>query len=241
MKHPEKCYGRSAILNGASMIRRACVLVACALALMPSNNAAGRTAQDHTPDRDLQVAGPLVGGRQLAVKPFSTLPKGVLYLRFENFPTTDVAQRTATPASAVVEWAGKVWLITLGPRGQRSSRGTFVAEIGPVPPVPRAASYVLDVNEADFGADMKAQVARQVHTHPGPEIFYLLTGEQCLETPKGTMRARAGEGMVAPADTPMQLNIVGSTRRDAFFVVVHDFAKPRMTLSDWHPTGACDK
>lgn len=224
------------------MIRRACVLAAYAsLVLTPSDSAAARTAQDPTPDHGLQVVLPLVGGRQLAVKPFSTLPTGVLYLRFETFPTTDAAQRTATPASAVVEWAGKVWLITLAPRGQRTSGGTFIAEIGPVPSVPRAVRYVLDVNEADFGAEMKAQVARQVHTHPGPEIFYLLTGEQCLETPNGTMRARAGQGMVAPADTPMQLNIVGSTRRDALFVVVHDPAKPRMTLSDWQPTGACDR
>jgi hypothetical protein len=208
---------------------------------MSLGSAAPGTPQEPSQDHGLQVTGPLVVGRQLAVKPFRILPEGVLYLRFENFPTTNAAQRTATPTSAVVEWAGKIWLITLGQRGQRSSGGTFVAEIGPVPPVPRAASYVLDVNEADFGADMKAQVARQVHTHPGPEIFYLLTGEQCLETPKGAMRARAGQGTVAPADTPMQLNIVGSARRDAFFVVVHDSAKPRMMLSDWHPTGACDR
>ena len=91
-----------------------------------------------------------------------------------------------------------------------------MAEIGPVPAVPPATRYVLDVNAAAFSPDMKAEVARQVHTHPGPEIFYLLTGEQCLETPTGTTRARAGEGMVAPANTPMQLNIVGAERRDAF-------------------------
>jgi quercetin dioxygenase-like cupin family protein len=100
---------------------------------------------------------------------------------------------------------------------------------------------VLDVNAAEFGPDMKAEVARQVHTHPGPEIFYLLTGEQCLETPTGTTRARAGEGMVASANTPMQLNIVGAKKRDALFVVIHDSKKPRVTPSDWLPTGACNR
>ena len=164
---------------------------------------------------------------------------GVLFLRLENFSTTKAAEDAATSASAVVEWAGKIWLFTLGPMGVRSSGGTLVAEIGPVPDVPAAASYVLDVNEADFGPEMKAQVAQQVHTHPGPEIFYLLTGEQCLETPNGTTRARAGEGMVAPAHTPMQLNIMGSSKRDAFFVVVRDATKPRVTPSDWQPTGTC--
>jgi mannose-6-phosphate isomerase-like protein (cupin superfamily) len=175
------------------------------------------------------------------VKPFTTLPKGVLFLRLENFSTTKAAQDAATSASAIVEWGGKIWLFTLGPKGGRSSGGTLVAEIGPVPEVPAATSYVLDVNEADFGPEMRTQVAQQVHTHPGPEIFYLLTGEQCLETPNGATRARAGEGMVAPANTPMQLNITGSSRRDAFFVVVHDAMKPRVTPSDWQPSGTCNK
>jgi hypothetical protein len=84
----------------------------------------------------------------------------------------------------VVEWAGKIWLLTLGPKEVRSSGGTLVAEIGPVPEVPTATSYVLDMNE------------------------------QCLETPNGATRARAGDGMVAPANTPMQLNITGSSKRD---------------------------
>jgi MFS family permease len=77
--------------------------------------------------------------------------------------------------------AGKVWLFSLGPKRERSQGGTFVAEIGPVPPVPPAASYVLEVLEAEHGPDVSAEVARRVHIHPGPEIFYLLAGEQCLE------------------------------------------------------------
>ena len=214
------------------------VLIACIpAALILSNVAVAQTTQDHPSDHRLQ----LVGARQLAVKPFSTLPKGVLFLRVENFSTTEAAHRKETSASAVVEWAEQVWLLTLGPKGERSRGGTFVAEIGPVPAVPPATRYVLDVNAAEFSPDMKAEVARQVHTHPGPEIFYLLTGEQCLETPTGTTRARAGEGMVAPGNTPMQLNIVGAEKRDAFFVVIHASNKPRATPSDWLPTGACDR
>ena len=197
-----------------------------------------QTVQDHSADHN-HPAATLPGVRQLALKPFAELPRGVLFLRLENFPTAKAAQDMATPTSAVVDWAGKIWLLTLGPKGARSFGGTFVAEIGPVPDVPLAASYVLDVNEANFGPEMKGQVARQVHTHPGPEIFYLLTGEQCLETPNGATRVRAGEGMVAPANTPMQLNIMGPAKRDAFFVVVHDALKPRVTPSDWQPTGAC--
>jgi hypothetical protein len=213
-------------------------LSASVLILLASGRVPARVAQDHSTGRAHEVVGTLAA-RPLAMKEFTTLPQGILFLRFENFSTAEAAHRTETPASAVVEWAGKVWLLTLGPKGQRSPGGTLVAEIGPIPEVPPAASYVLDVNEADFGPEMKAHVARAVHTHPGPEIFYLLTGEQCLETPKGITRARAGEGMVAPANTPMQLNIMGPSKRDAFFVIVHDAAKARVTPSDWQPTGTC--
>jgi mannose-6-phosphate isomerase-like protein (cupin superfamily) len=182
-----------------------------------------------------------LGARQLALKRFTVLPRGILVLRLETFSTTGAAQQAATPVSAVVEAAGKVWLFTLGPKGERSQGATFVAEIGPVPPVPPAASYVLEILEAEHGPELSAEVARRVHIHPGSEIFYLLTGEQCLETPNGTTRARAGEGMVAPANTPMQLNIIGSSKLDSFFVVVHDSMKPRVAPSDWQPKGTCQK
>jgi hypothetical protein len=220
-------------------MRSIVLCVAVSFVLIVSRLVAKQTAQDHPPVHADQVVGTL-GARELAVKRFMTLPKGILFLRLENFSTKEAAQRAETPASAVVEWAGKVWLLTIGPRKERSRGGTFVAEIGPVPAVPPAGTYVLDVNEADFGPDMKAEVARAVHTHPGPEIFYLLTGEQCLETPNGTTRARAGEGMVAAANTPMQLNITGSSKRDAFFVVLHDATKPRASPSDWRPKGTCN-
>jgi quercetin dioxygenase-like cupin family protein len=97
------------------------------------------------------------------------------------------------------------------------------------------------VSEADFGPDMNPAVSNAIHTHSGPELWYLLTGEQCLETPNGTTRVRAGAGMFAPAATPMQLNIVGRSKRDALFVIIHDATKPATTVSDWQPKGTCQR
>ena len=176
---------------------------------------------------------------ELAVKQFTKLPQGVLYLRFENFSTRESAHHSETPLGVSLEWAGRIWLLTLGPKGERTRGGVFVAEVGPVPPIPPAARYVMEVDEANLGPESNAQIGRLGHVHPGPEIFYLLTGEQCLETPSGIQRARAGEGITAPANTPMALNILGSSKRDAFFVVVHDATKPFATVSDWRPKGAC--
>ena len=143
----------------------------------------------------------------LAHKIFNTLPKAPIVLRLENFPTTEAVQNSATPASAVVEAAGKMWLLTLGSQGERSKAGSFVKEIGPLPEIPIATSYELQVADADFGPAMNPAISKAVHTHSGPEIWYLFTGQQCLETPNGIQVAKAGESMFAPAGTPMQLTI----------------------------------
>ena len=175
----------------------------------------------------------------LAHTQFDLLPRGPLVLRFETFPTLEAARLVSGPASAVVGAAGKTWLITLATQGERSPGGRFVTEIGPVPALPSASHYEMRVSEADFGPDLNREIANAVHTHSGPEFWYLLTGAQCLETPTVVTRARAGQGMFAPADTPMQLNIIGSGKRDAIFVVVHDAARPATTVSNWQPKGRC--
>lgn len=173
----------------------------------------------------------------LLCKRFSTLPPGPLVWRFENFPTTEAARGAVTPASAVVEAAGKVWLLTLTAKGGRSKGGTFVAETEPLPPIPTGPSYEIVVAEADLGSEANVTA----HKHSGPETWLLLTGEQCLELPDRVVRARAGETMSAPAETPMKLNIIGPSKRDAFFLVVHDSSKPWITSVEFHPKGLCQK
>ena len=81
----------------------------------------------------------------------------------------------------------------------------------------------------------------RVHTHPGPEGWDVLAGEQCLETPAGANRARAGGTMTARANTPMELNVTGTTIRRAFALVIHDLAQERGIPSDWKPSGACSQ
>lgn len=182
---------------------------------------------------------PDAGCAIVAHKVFTALPQGPAVMRVETFVTTETAQHAATPASVVVEAASEVWLLSIASPGERSKGGNFVTEVGPLPPIPAAASYELQVADADFGPAMNPAISKAVHTHSGPEIWYLLTGEQCLETPDGTHRAKAGEGMFAPAETPMQLNIAGTENREALFAILHDASKPATTISDWQPKGGC--
>jgi len=170
-------------------------------------------------------------------KNFSTLPPGPLVWRFENFPTAEAARGASTLASAIVEAGGKVWLLPLAAKGGRSKGGTFVTETEVLPPIPSGPSYEIVVAEANLGPE--ANVIS--HKHPGPETWFLLTGEQCLELPGRAVRARTGETMSAPAETPMRLNIIGPVKRDALFLIVHDSSKPFNTFLDWQSNGLCQK
>jgi hypothetical protein len=116
---------------------------------------------------------------------FPTLPTGPLVWRFDNFPTAKAGQDASTPASAVVEAGGKVWLLTLAAKGSRSKDGTFLAETELLPPIPSGPSYEIVVVEADLGPEAKVMS----HKHSGPETWFLLTGEQCLELPGRAVRA----------------------------------------------------
>jgi hypothetical protein len=174
----------------------------------------------------------------LARRQFSSLPSENLVLRVESFPTREAAEPAATPASVVVEAAGKVWLLTFAKKGERSQGGQLVTEIGPIP-IPSAPTYEMDVAEADLGSEVNALPLQ--HKHSGPEMWYLFTGEQCVELPDRVVRAHAGEGAFAPGDTPMTLKIMGKSKRDALFMVLHDPALPWTTHVDWQPKGTCQK
>jgi len=173
----------------------------------------------------------------LLQKQFSTLPPGPLVWRFENFVTIKAAQDASTPASVVVEAVGKVWLVTLAEKGGRSKGGALVTETDLLPPIPSGPGYNIVVAEADLGP----QANVMTHKHSGPETWYLLSGEQCLELPDRAVRAHSGETMSAPAETPMKLNIIGPEKRDALFLIVHDSSKPFNTFLDWSPKGLCQK
>src|SRR5262249_37095527 len=168
----------------------------------------------------------------IGMKNFRSLPSGNLTWRVETFADLDPARRDETPLSVVAEARGKVWLLTIGPKGTRTPRATFVIEVGPLAILP-APEYEMIVLDGDLAP--KSNVL--VHTHSGPEAWYVLSGKQCLDLPGRAVRAIAGEGMLAPAETPMRLNI--EAQRDAFFMVVHDKAKPWNTLSDWKPDNRC--
>jgi quercetin dioxygenase-like cupin family protein len=181
-------------------------------------------------------------GRELGCFIVGSVPLGRLdgmsyYWYIDRFDSKAAAQKLQSSRGAVIEAAGRVWLFTIGHEGWQPAGGKRVAAVGPLE-ISKTAEYTAMYMEAAFMPGMQSRV----HRHPGPEAWYVLEGEQCLEIPSGTIRARAGESAVVPAGPPMQMSGTGSGRRTALVLILHDSSQePIVPASDWTPTGACLK
>jgi quercetin dioxygenase-like cupin family protein len=159
-----------------------------------------------------------------------------VYWHLRAFPSRQAAEAAKSATGIVVEEDGRVWLSEFGDRNSGPRAGESIAVVGPLQ-LPAAKSYSAVLSYAV----MRPGDSSRVHTHPGPEGWYVLAGEQCLETPAGANRARAGGTMSVLSNTPMELNVTGKTLRRAFALVIHDSAQDRGIPSDWKPSGACSQ
>jgi hypothetical protein len=158
----------------------------------------------------------------VAEKKISELPSGPLFWRIDNFPTFAQAQAVAGPTGLAAEVYGKTWLFTLGPKGGSSPGGSKVTEIGPVPPI-SAPEYLLRINSSGGPSGVKTPV----HTHPGSESFYVLTGELSQKSPQGVSHVEAGQSMAGHGPgMPMEVSSTGTTDLHALVMFVMDATKP---------------
>lgn len=163
------------------------------------------------------------------------LPKGPLYWRVENFPTLDQVKAAAGEyrwnpdtvsyegsPSLTAEVAGKVWLFTLGPQGAATPGGTKVAEIGPVPPI-SAPEYLLRINYGSGPPGAKTPV----HSHPGSEAFYVVSGKLGQRMSQGVSYVEAGHTMNGHMPgMAMEVFNGGTTDLTALIMFVVDATKP---------------
>ena len=157
------------------------------------------------------------------------------FWHLDRFPNRALAEAAKGSRGAVVEAFGRTWLLTIEPAGWRPSGGERVAEIGPLPISP--GTYSAQYMEAVFTPGMTSAT----HTHAGPEAWYTVTGEMCLETPEGRQIGRAGgPPVIVPGGPPMHLTATGTELRRALVLILHESAKPSTTIArDWIPKGLC--
>jgi quercetin dioxygenase-like cupin family protein len=160
--------------------------------------------------------------------------QATVYWHLYTFESRKAAEAAMSATGIVVEEDGRTWLSEFGARDIAQNGGEAVAVVGPMR-LPQAKSYSAVLSYAV----MRPGDSSRVHTHPGPEAWYVLAGEQCLETPAGANSAGAGQSMTVPPNVPMQLNVTGTTLRRAFALVIHDSTQERGIPSDWKPPGKC--
>ena len=173
----------------------------------------------------------------IATKKGLQFAQPTVYWHLRTFPTRAAAEAAKSATGIVVEEDGRIWLSEFAPRDDAPEGGKDVAEIGPLE-LPPAKTYDAVISYAV----MRPGDRSLVHTHPGPEGWYMLAGEQCLETQTGTTKkARVGETMTVAPNVPMQLSIVGETVRRSLVLIIHDSAQAAIIPSDWKPSGVCGR
>jgi quercetin dioxygenase-like cupin family protein len=182
-------------------------------------------------------AGDQSGCWILADEKLGQLPQKPLFWHLANYPTRAEAEFAKGPRGTVIDAFQKIWLSTIAEGGDQTRGGTDVAQIGPLPGI-SSEQYTAHYMEA---VSAPGNTSRNAHRHDGPEAWYTLTGEVCLETPDGMKIGRAGESAIAPPGHPMIATTVGTELRRSLVLVLHETAKPWVTpVPDWMPKGLCD-
>lgn len=167
------------------------------------------------------------------------LTKSEMFWHLDTYPTRTAAQADKGPQGVMVESFGKVWVMTIADEKWRSAHGTRVAEIGPLPVV-AGKMYSAQLMEAIFTPGMTAAE----HIHSGPEAWYAVAGETCLETSDGHMQVGrvGGPAVIVPMGLKMHLTATGSEQRRSIVLILHQSSEPATTMiHDWVPKGLCQK
>jgi quercetin dioxygenase-like cupin family protein len=220
---------------GASW-RRACATLAAVAWSMAALATCGQAFAQFQVCKPVSQRTGEVGCWITANEALGELPQRPIFWHLDTYPTRAAAEMAKGPRGSVVESLGKIWLFTIGEAGWRPPGGERVAEIGPLP-VNSDANYTAVYLEAIFTPGMTAPA----HRHSGPEAWYTLSGETCLETPEGTMIGRAGGApVIVPGGLPMHLTATGTEQRRSLVLILHDSSRPASSPAhDWTPKGLC--
>ena len=139
----------------------------------------------------------------------------------DEFPTLADAQRVETPWSLAIVAHGSAWLYSLEADTTDHHGGKHRAVVGPIPVRPNQLYSMMSMSAYFLPGQYSV-----VHTHPGPEAWWVLEGEQCLQTTRTTIRAGAGQGAIVAEGDTMRMVGIGTGPRRALVLILHDADKP---------------
>lgn len=208
------------------MTRRFPFLIVLSLALTEPAAAQLVQCTEDSPERRGEPGCSIVADKRL---PFP-LEEPVLW-HIDEFESLAAAQRSEGPTSIALAAHGSAWLYTIESDTSQHHGGKHRAVVGPIP-IQADRAHSMMVMSAYFLPGHFSVV----HTHPGPEAWWVLEGEQCLETTTTTIRARAGEGAIVAEGETMRMVGTGTGPRRALVLILHDSDQPGGMLVNDPPT-----
>lgn len=158
---------------------------------------------------------------KMAERKMAALPDGELYWHVESFASVDEAEKAATETSLAGVFGDDAWLFTLADRSAPGLGGTPRAKIGPVARID-ASEYIFRINNAVAPAGAKSSI----HSHPGTEAFFVLSGQLTQHTPFGQHVVNAGGTLPGVPDQTMQVESTGDEDLQQLIMFVVDASRP---------------
>jgi quercetin dioxygenase-like cupin family protein len=180
---------------------------------------------ENSPERHGEIGCSLVEN-----KPLPGALQEPLFWHIDRFESAEAARAAVGPASVALDAHGISWLLTIEPTVGDHHGGQHVTQVA-LPSLPPAPKYAMLV----MSAHIPPPLTSRVHHHSGVEAFFVVDGEQCLETPAAAHTMRKSETFVVGAGVPMRLVATGSTPRKALAVIVYDAAQPPTTRMENMP------
>lgn len=166
----------------------------------------------------------------LASRPLSGAITGAIYWHIDRFNSLEDAKKAAGPNGVAAEAHKGVWLMTVEGKTKDHHGGRHVALLGPLD-LPAAEGYTMRV----ASSLLKQGASTPIHIHSGPEAWFIVVGEQCLETEKSAHRLKAGKSFVLATDQIHRGRVQSAEMRGALALVLHDSKRPAshdLTASD---------
>jgi quercetin dioxygenase-like cupin family protein len=163
-------------------------------------------------------------------KPLPEALKEPLFWHIDRFSSGDQARAKIDPTSVAFEAHGSWWLMTIEQTTNDHHGGRHVKQVK-LPALPPAKRYSMLV----MSAYIPAGLTSRIHSHSRVEGFYVVDGQQCLETPTRIYKMSKGGSLVIPASVTMRLVATGTIPRRALAVIVYDSSQPPTTRMEMEP------
>ena len=159
------------------------------------------------------------------IRPLPDRKSDKVYWHIDAFETLEDARRAVGSSGVAFSAHGQVWVAAVDADSAGHRAAGHRAVVGPIS-LQSGRAYMMQTMSAYFLPGQRTRV----HTHAGPEAWYVVAGEQCLETPRRLIRARAGQGAIVEAGDTMRLVATGDVPRRSLVLILYDAARAPMQI-----------